>query len=161
MSVIMARVDERLIHGQVALSWLRTYPVDVVIAIDNESAQDTLKTMLLKMAVSGTVTCEVCTVENAHEIIERYKHKKIFLCAKTPHVYKILLQSGEIIPQINIGGIYSKGNRKKYYGTVFLTDEERDEIISLEKLPTVVEYRMLPNDVEINIIEELKEKRKG
>ena len=77
MAVVLARVDERLIHGQVALSWLRTYPVNLVIAVDDESAKDPLKTMLLKMAVSGTVTCEVTTVSGTKELIEKNNNKQI------------------------------------------------------------------------------------
>ena len=45
MSVVLARVDERLIHGQVALAWLKKYTIDLVIVVDDESAKDALKTM--------------------------------------------------------------------------------------------------------------------
>lgn len=159
MPVIMARVDERLIHGQVATAWLKTYSVGLVIVVDDESANDSLKTMLLKMAVSGTVPCEVSTVENAAGLIEKNKAKKIFLCTKKPADYLELLKRGVEIPTVNIGGIYAIGDRKQYYGTVFLTDEERDIIIELENYPTKVDYRMLPKDNAVDIIKELKEKR--
>lgn len=161
MAVVLARVDERLIHGQVALSWLRTYPVNLVIAVDDESAKDPLKTMLLKMAVSGTVACEVITVSGAKELIEKNNNKQIFLCTKNPSVYKELLKQNVEIPHINIGGIYAKEGRKQYYNTVFLTDEEAKELMELENYPTKVEYRMVPNDKEVDIIQELKAKLGG
>lgn len=40
MGVVLARVDERLIHGQVATAWLKSYLVDVIIVVDDESAND-------------------------------------------------------------------------------------------------------------------------
>ena len=58
MGVILGRIDERLIHGQMALAWLRQYPAEVVIVVDDQSAKDPLQTMLLQMAVSGTVICK-------------------------------------------------------------------------------------------------------
>ena len=116
MAVVLARVDERLIHGQVALSWLRTYPVNLVIAVDDESAKDTLKTMLLKMAVSGTVTCEVTTVSGAKELIEKNNNKQIFLCTKNPSVYKELLKQKQIVAK----KIYNANKNIGYYNNKYL-----------------------------------------
>lgn len=82
MPIILARVDERLIHGQVALAWLKKYPIDMVIVIDDESAKDQLKTMLLKMAVSGTVKCEVVSLENAKDLIEKITTREYFFVQK-------------------------------------------------------------------------------
>lgn len=158
MPVILARVDERLIHGQVATSWLKKYPVNMVIVVDDASANDALQTMLLKMAVSGTVSCEVSTIDKAGALIEKYKGKKIFLCAKSPAVYLELLKRGVEIPHINIGGIYSRAGRTQYYDTVFLTDEEKATIIELENYSTKVEYRMVATSAEVDIINELKTK---
>ena len=102
MGVILGRIDERLIHGQMALAWLRQYPAEVVIVVDDQSAKDPLQTMLLQMAVSGTVICEVVTVADAKAAIELNSSKKIFLCARTPEVYVRLLEMGVKIPQIRI-----------------------------------------------------------
>ena len=156
MGVVLARVDERLIHGQVATAWLKSYLVDMIIVVDDESANDELQTMLLKMAASGTVQTEVCTIDGAVDIINENINKKIFLCAKSPLVYRELMDKGIKIPNINIGGIYAREERKQYYSTVFLTEEEKDIILSLETYDTKVEYRMVPNSNEIDIIEELK-----
>lgn len=158
MSVVLARVDERLIHGQVALAWLKKYPIDLVIVVDDESAKDALKTMLLKMAVSGTVGCEVTTLEKAKDLIETNQDKRIFLCAKSPSIYVELLKQGISIEDVNIGGIYAKDNRKQYYNTVFLTDDEVKDVIALGEFDTKVEYRMVPNDNEIDIVNELKKR---
>ena len=158
MSVVLARVDERLIHGQVALAWLKKYPSDLVIVVDDESAKDALKTMLLKMAVSGTVGCEVTTLEKAKDLIETNQDKRIFLCAKSPSIYVELLKQGISIEDVNIGGIYAKDNRKQYYNTVFLTDYEVKDVIALGEFDTKVEYRMVPNDNEIDIVNELKKR---
>lgn len=158
MGIVMARVDERLIHGQMALAWLRQYKVDTVIVIDDESANDSLKTMLLQMAVSGTIECLVTTLSNVKSVIEENKNKDIFLITKLPKVYLELLKQEVEIPQINIGGIYSASGRKKYYTTIYLNEEIKDDILELEKFPTKVEYRMVPSDSEIDIINELKSK---
>lgn len=157
MGVILGRVDERLIHGQMALSWLRQYQVDAVVVIDDKSAADPLQSMLLQMAVSGMVQCVVTSLTDAKEKIQKLGSKKIFLCTKSPDIYVSLLEQGVEIPQINIGGIYSKEGRKQYYKTIFLDDKLKADLLKLEKYPVKVEYRIVPQDGEVDIIKELKE----
>ena len=111
------------------------------------------------MAVSGTVKCEVVSLENAKDVIDKNINKRIFLCSKSPFIYGELIKQGVTIDDINIGGMYAKDGRKQYYNTVFLTDEELMSIIELENYETKVEYRMVPNDNEIDIIKELKNRR--
>jgi mannose/fructose/N-acetylgalactosamine-specific phosphotransferase system component IIB len=157
MSVIIARVDERLIHGQVALSWLKAYDVDTVIVVDDESAHDSLKTMLLEMAVSGTVKCVVSDEADAPEKIQENSDGGIFLCAKDPAVFLRLLEKGIAIPEVNIGGIYDRPGRKRLYNTVFITSEQKEAILAMENYPdTKVEYRMVPQDFPEDIIADLK-----
>ena len=156
MPIVMARVDERLIHGQMALAWLRTYNADCVIVIDDGSAHDAMKKMLLEMA-AGVIKCIVCDETAAKEKIEQNIGKKLFLCAGNPSVFLHLLQEGVAVPQINIGGIYDKPSRTKLYKTIFLDDKLKQDILSLEAFPnTKVEHRQVPRDFEVDIIADLK-----
>ena len=156
MAVIFARVDERLIHGQVATAWLRKYPAQVAVVVDDASAKDPFQTMLLEMAVSGTVKCVVTTQEDAPGVLARYAKNKVFLCAASPAVFLELLRKGIEIPQINIGGIYAKEGRKQYYSTVFLDEQLKEDIIRLGEYPCRVEHRTVPQNTEVDIIRELK-----
>lgn len=156
MPIVMSRVDERLIHGQMALAWLRKYPVDTVVVIDDDSANDMMKTMLLKMAVSGTVECYVATLADAKALIEEHMGENLFLCAKSPRVFLELLRQGLAIPQINVGGLYAAEGRKQYYTSIFLDDALKADILALEEFPTKVEHRMVPTDSEADILAELK-----
>ena len=157
MAVVFARVDERLIHGQVATAWLRKYPVNIVIVVDDESANNSLQKMLLEMAVSGTMKCVVTTGKDAKAVIEKYAKYKIFLCAKSPAVFLELLREGVEIPQINIGGIYAKEGRKQYYSTIFLDEQTKEDIIALGEYPCKVEHRTVPQSTEVDIVKELRE----
>ena len=156
MPVIIARVDERLIHGQVALAWLRPYNIDCVIVIDDGSAHDALKKMLLEMA-AGTTKCIICDEAAAKTAIEQNSGRRLFLCTGKPSAFLNLLKAGVAIPQVNIGGIYEKPGRTQLYKTVFLDDEMKQDILSFEAFPgTKVEYRQVPRDFEADIIADLK-----
>ena len=63
------------------------------------------------------------------------------------------------IPHVNIGGIYNKPGRTQYFTTIFLDEPIKADILALERFPdTKVEYRVVPNDSEVDIIRELKKK---
>lgn len=51
MSIKLVRIDERLIHGQVAYSWSVEYQVDEIVVVDDELVHDDMQKMLLEMAV--------------------------------------------------------------------------------------------------------------
>ena len=67
--ITLARVDERLIHGQVAYSWTKAYPSDAVIAIDSQAAKDDMQKTLLKMACPKNMKCFVASEEQSVEIL--------------------------------------------------------------------------------------------
>jgi mannose/fructose/N-acetylgalactosamine-specific phosphotransferase system component IIB len=156
MSIIIARVDERLIHGQVATAWIKRYPVDTVAVVDDASASDQLRKMLLEMALSGTAECKVTNLSEAPSVLKALLKRRVFLVASSPSVILSLLKAGVSIPHINIGGMYAKEGRKQYFRTVFLTDVEKAEILELKKYPCSVEYRAVPQDDEVDIIAALE-----
>ncbi len=158
MSIVLARVDERLIHGQVALAWLREVDVDTVMVVDDESANDPLKKTLLEMAVSGRMKCLVKTTTDAVTYLEKHPSKKIFMCVKSPLVLENLMDNGVAIPKINIGGIYTREDRKQYFKTIFLTKEEKENLLRLETYPSEVFYQVVPRDDRIDILNELKKR---
>ncbi len=158
MGVVLARVDERLIHGQVALAWLREIDVDMVVVVDDESARDPLKTTLLEMAVSGRMKCLVKTKKDAIDYLKKYQNKKVFMCVKSSLVLEELMNAGVTIPRINIGGIYARKDRRQYFKTIYLTEEEKVDLLRLEGYSTDVFYQVVPRDEKINILSELKNK---
>lgn len=158
MGVVLARVDERLIHGQVALAWLREVDVDTVVVVDDESAKDPLKTTLLEMAVSGRMKCLVKTLKDAEVYLQKHPNKKVFMCVKSAVTLESLMDAGIAIPQINIGGIYTRKDRRQYYKTIYLTDEEKADLLKLADYSSEVFYQVVPRDERIDILNDLKNK---
>ena len=58
--ITIARIDERLIHGQVGYAWSVVYKSDAIMVIDNEISKDKFQISLLQMACPAGVKCFVC-----------------------------------------------------------------------------------------------------
>ena len=67
-NVLLARVDDRLIHGQVMTAWMKLLPAKEIIVIDNKVAKDEFMITVLEMAAPTGVKVKVFTEEKAAEV---------------------------------------------------------------------------------------------
>ena len=82
--ITIARIDERLIHGQVAYAWTVAYKSEAIMVIDNEIAKDKFQISLLQMACPAGVKCFICDEDKAVELLKKYEKRKIFVVVKHP-----------------------------------------------------------------------------
>ena len=87
-NVLLARVDDRLIHGQVMTAWMKLLPAKEIIVIDNKVAKDEFMITVLEMAAPTGVKVKVFTEEKAAEVLQAGLSKPTILLAKSPVSYK-------------------------------------------------------------------------
>ena len=150
--VTLSRVDERLIHGQVAYAWTKAYPSDAIIVIDDESAKDDMQKALLKMACPKNMKCFIANKEQSVELLNKYPNKKFFLVAKHPQSFLYLLEHGIKIDSVNVGGIYYKEGRNQYTNTVYLDEKTKDIILKIHDLGVYIDGRTTPSDSELDLV---------
>ena len=144
--ITVARIDERLIHGQVAFAWTTAYKSQAVMAIDDEIAKDAFQKSLLEMACPSGLKCFVVGVDKAVELLKKYESKKIFIVTKHPSTYLSLVEKGIVLDKINVGGIYFQEGRKQIAKTVYI-DEEMNQIFhKLHDAGIALEVRTHPSD---------------
>ena len=117
MAVVLARIDDRLIHGQVMTSWVNFTGANKIIVIDDVTAKDSFLCMTIKSLVPSNIRAEVYTREQSVEaFLSQKESDKIIVLAKTPEPYVYL--------HINIGGMGIKKGRKTIYKNISASDEE-------------------------------------
>lgn len=126
MSIEIIRVDDRLIHGQVAIGWTRSRGINTILAIDDATAKDRMQCQLMKMATPPGVTPYFLTVEDAVEKIlkDTYKNKKVMILVKGPAELSALLDKGIAMSEVNIGNQRSGENKIQLASQMFATKEE-------------------------------------
>lgn len=126
MSIEIIRVDDRLIHGQVAIGWTRSRGINTILAIDDVTAKDRMQCQLMKMATPPGVTPYFLTVEDAVEKIlkDTYKNKKVMILVKGPAELSALLDKGIAMNEVNIGNQRSGENKIQLASQMFATKEE-------------------------------------
>lgn len=163
----IVRVDERLIHGQVATKILKTIQMDTILVIDDETAADDLAKKTIQMAVVGAnLSSGVKTViKNTDEAIRqlndpRAKGRRIAIVIRNLHSLQRLVNEVEDVDNINIGiyGNVTKTDvpRKVYAAGLSLNEEEKKILKEIAATDKKVYFRLIPDQQAQNIRDLLK-----
>lgn len=135
------RVDDRLIHGQVAMTWTKQLAVQGIVVANDEAANDNTQKMALKMAVPGGIKSLIKPVDEAIRILNNPKASRMRILVLTRTVkdaLKIRQSVGEI-------GFLNVGNTGRFDGidvseklvltpTIMLTKAEQQALKELVAL---------------------------
>jgi PTS system sorbose-specific IIB component len=153
MAITLARIDERLVHGQVAYSWSVAYDVDTIIVVDDVCAKDETQRMLIGMAIGKDKNGQIFTVDEAIQYFKegRDSREKVFLVAKDPDVYLRLVKGGVDIKSINVGGMYYGPGRKQLTKSIYVDEKQIGIFKELQALGVQSEIRTSPKDKSIDL----------
>lgn len=146
-NVVLARVDDRLIHGQVVSGWIPAYSINHLIIIDDEIARNKLTKRVLKASAPSSVQFHIYSTSQAAEILQKPiedKKEKIMILTKTPLVFLRLAELGCIFSAINLGGMGMYEGREPYFRNISCTKEEANAFCELKELGTDLFYQLVP-----------------
>lgn len=143
------RIDERLIHGQVAVAWCTTLGVDSIVVANDEAAADDITMMSLKMAAPQHLKVVIKTVQNAVTLLNdpRIVRRTILLLVTNPKDALDLIKHVEEVPDVNVGnfGMFGDGAQRRIAATSFaFTQEEKILFKEIIKLRPGSYYQMTP-----------------
>lgn len=157
-NVVLARVDDRLIHGEVVTAWIPTTRSTRIIIVDDETAADQFNVRVVKALAPEGTKCFVYTVEKAAEklMVEGLPGERLLVLAKTPTTFYRLIQAGVPLKEVNLGGAGIRGARKPFINNVSLDPEEVKACEEMQKAGCHVYYQLVPEQGVIEIDNALK-----
>lgn len=125
-NLLLVRVDDRLIHGQVMTAWMKTYSqTEQIIVVDDQVAQDEFMLFVLQNAAPKGLKVKAITEEKAIQVLLKgLKHPTIIL-VKSICSLKSLIEAGVDITAVNIGGMGMREGRTPLYKNVSADEAER------------------------------------
>lgn len=148
MPVIHVRMDNRLIHGQILVSWNAAFKIDHIIVTNDAVARDPLQVTLLKAVAPLTAKVSVLSIKDCVEYCNSPEAEKenIFIIAKFPEDGLALVENGLNMPVLNLGNQAFVRNSKKISNTVFLTESGVKALKKLHEMGIRITCRMMPSD---------------
>jgi len=147
VTVVLFRVDERLIHGQVVVGWGGRLHPDRIVVVDDELAGSPWEQELYTMGVPVGVEAGFATVEEAVSLLPGWLSdaQRVVLLTRDIATMNRLAASGLMRgEEINIGGIHHGPGRSRVLRYVFLNDRDRDGLLELSGRGTTVVARDVP-----------------
>lgn len=161
MDIRLARIDDRLIHGQVATVWSKMTGVNRILVVSDETAHDELRKFLLKEAAPPGIKANIVTVEKMLHVYRNdlFNGVKVMLLFTNPQDPEKLVRAGMELSTLNIGGMKFSEGKKMVTHFVSLDENDICSFDYLSQKGIELEIRKVPTDKKIDLME-LLQKRK-
>ena len=157
-NIVNVRIDERLIHGQVAGIWSTSLNTQRIIVINDEAAQDPLQKSSLRMAAPSSMRLSVLTVAEAAKNVQagKYGAQRIFLLFKNPTDVLRYLEAGGELTTVNVGNMSYKEGTREVTKSIQVTKAEETVFEDIAKRQIKITAQRVPNDPVVDFMEKLR-----
>ena len=155
---VLARIDSRLLHGQVATAWTKTVKPTRIIVVSDGVAKDELRKNLIEQAAPPGVKANVVPVDKMIQVAKdpRFGNTKAMLLFETPQDALRAIEGGVEVKELNIGSMAHSVGKIAVSKVLSLG---RDDVKTFEKLKAKgiqFDVRKVPNDSKENMDDIIK-----
>jgi len=157
MGVLLYRVDDRLIHGQVVVGWGRYLKANAIVVCSDRAAADELARTMMEMGSPADVKVDVVTVAEGAARLRRgaYGKAAAIVLFETPGDALRLIQSGVVIPRLNIGGMHYAAGKRQIMEAVSVDAEDCRALRALAAAGVDLYVQMIPHAKPIKLLPKL------
>ena len=158
MDIKLLRIDDRLIHGQVAITWAKDTRISRIIVVSDEVAANPIQKALLSQAAPPDVKANVVTLD---KLIEVYFHPifmsvKVMLLFTNPSDVVTAYKNGVYFNTVNIGGMKFTDGKQMVTHFISVDQTDIDAFKTLDKQDIELEIRKVPSDRKQLLMDVLK-----
>lgn len=159
MPVLLFRIDERLIHGQVVVGWGGVLHPDLIVVIDDELADSAWEQELYTLGVPSAIEAAFYSVAAARAEVAAWRsgQRRVVVLARDPRTMRRLAAGGLLLgAEVNLGGLHFAPGRRAFLPYLFLDPEEEEELRLLEAEGVSVTAQDLPGSRRVPLAELLR-----
>lgn len=148
MGIVLTRIDDRLIHGQVVTGWVSKYAIEQIIVVDDVVAGDPMQRSVLMMTAPPDIKVVIFSVAKFLEVISRTEIKRrTMLIFRDPTGVLRMLNAGVTFDSLNIGGMRKIGDRTiSISKAVYFSEEEKVAVLAIMDKGVEINIQMVPQD---------------
>ncbi|MBC6370403.1 PTS mannose/fructose/sorbose transporter subunit IIB [Lactobacillus kullabergensis] len=163
MAIIGARIDNRLLHGIVATSWAPDSGATRVMVIDDNVANDPQKKQAMRLGRPSGMAVSIITKKTALENFSNHKYdrQKVFIVSQTPEVFLDLLEQGEKIDKLVLGGTLTFDNAIKVTKRAYIKPEQVNTYQAILDRGCKIVSQYVPQDDSVDVAKILNSKKAG
>ena len=150
MTVVLARVDQRLVHGVIVNAWYQYLQVNRFMVIDDEvSKNENMKTSMRIVKPAGTGMSIIDTEKALNNFkAGKYDNQRVLVLVKEPETIVKMLEAGIEIPKVNLGIIFKSEDRTQITKFIALNEKEKADLNKIHEYGVPIKLQFVPNDPE-------------
>ncbi|MBK1812449.1 PTS sugar transporter subunit IIB [Clostridium sp. YIM B02505] len=154
MNIVLARIDDRLIHGQVVTIWSKETRCERIIVCNDEVAADPIRKTILTQVAPPGVKASVVDVEKAIRVYQnpKYEGVRVLLLFTNPTDVLRMVQGGVDIKSVNIGGMAFREGKKQVTSAVSVDQKDIDSFKALNEKGIELEIRKVVTDSKVDMM---------
>ena len=158
MKIVLARVDSRLLHGQVATAWTKSTNPNRIIVVSDSVAKDELRKKLIQEAAPPGVKANVVPIKKIIEVSRdpRFGNTKALLLFENPQDVLRAIEGGVDIDVLNIGSMAHSVGKVMVNKVLSMNADDVDAFEKLKAKNVKFDVRKVPNDSNSNMDDLLK-----
>lgn len=146
-NIVLTRIDNRLLHGQVATQWTKVIGANLILVANDEVASNKMRQGLMDMAAPNGVDTRYWTLEKTINTIHKAADRqKIFIICQSPEDVLTLVEGGVPITKVNIGNMHMANGKRQVAGTVAVDDNDVEAFKKLKEKGVELEIRKVPTE---------------
>ena len=153
MVLVLARIDQRLIHGIVVTQWTGATKAKRLMVVDDEVSQDEVQKSAMRMSKPAGTGMSI--IDTATAIINfnagKYEGHNVSLLVREPATLLKLAEGGVAIPKVNIGIMFDGPDKTTVKKMVAVNAQEVADLKALEVKGIPVTFHFVPSETEVSL----------
>ena len=155
MVIGLARIDDRLIHGQVATRWTKETNVKRIIVVSDEVAADKVRSTLLTQVAPPGVTAHVVDIAKMLRVYNnpKYAGERVMLLFTNPTDVERIVEGGVKISSVNIGGMAFRQGKTQVNNAISVDEKDIEAFNKLNARGIELEDRKVSTDQKLKMMD--------
>ena len=145
MPVVLARVDDRLIHGQIVEGWVPFVGADAIYVVDDEICLDESRCRLMRMILPSGLGLRIISTPELCEALSSDRLSRVLILFNSLNSLVAAIKNGFSMENINVGNIHNLRGGHQITPTVFLNKDDITLVKKLHDMGIVLEVRDVPD----------------
>ncbi len=145
-NILLTRIDNRLIHGQIATQWTSSLGANLLLVANDEVAGNTVRQNLMNMAAPAGVDTRYFSIQKTIDIIHKAAPRQlIFIIVESPEDALRLVKGGVPIKKLNVGNMHMSEGKRQVATTVAVDDLDVAAFKELRNLGVELQIQRVPS----------------
>lgn len=156
-NIVWTRIDERLLHGQIRITWGKHTEANLILVANDEAAEGPNAAFMqagMKASAGGEYAVRFFSIQKTIEVIHKASPKqRVFILCNTPTDVARLVEGGVPITHCNVGNMHFHEGRRQIAKTVSVNQQDIDAFERMVKLGVSCSVQNTPEQTPVNVLE--------